>query len=214
MTVNNQDFQVLTTMKVPPEYRENGFIYVLSNESMPGVYKIGMTRNDPEQRAKEISGSTGVPTPFSLVAAFHSTNPPRDEKIVHEAWSKNRVSPNREFFSFDLDELTDCLDEIQSIVGPEREGDVSVMAIYDSLISFSREPEIDLESELLELGLGGMGGHTPAIKNFLIRAGISYAKEVISKNNSSIVIKPDGSVVLVKSVTAQFYEEMGNHEHS
>lgn len=214
MTDMQSEFQVLTKMKVPDEHKENGFIYILKNESMPGVYKIGMTTSSPEQRAKEISSTTGVPTPFSVVAAFHSKNPAKDEKMAHEAWRKERVSPNREFFKLSDAELSDAIDELNSIVGPERNADVAEMAIYDSFICFSREREIDLADELCELGLGGINGHTPAVKNFLLRAGISYAKEIISKYNSSIVIDHDGSVVLVKSLDAQYVEEFGRlNEH-
>jgi hypothetical protein len=42
------------------------FIYVLSNKTMPGIYKIGFTKGDPATRAKQISSSTGVPVPFEV----------------------------------------------------------------------------------------------------------------------------------------------------
>lgn len=209
-----EEFQVLNSMKVPDDFKVNGFIYVLSNESMPGVYKIGMTRNSPDARAKEISTSTGVPQPFKVVAAFHSKNPAKDEKIIHEAWSKERVSPNREFFKLSDRELSHSLDEIRTIVGPERDGDVAEYAIYDTFISFCDDPELDLDEELIELGLGGMMGHIPAIKNFLIRSGLEYTKRLISQYNSSIVINTDGSISLVKSLETQHYEREGQNELS
>lgn len=208
------EYQVLTEMKVPNEYRENGFIYVLKNESMPGVYKIGMTVHTPEQRAKEISSTTGVPSPFSVIAAFHSKNPTKDEKLVHEAWASNRVSPNREFFKLTDAELSDTISELNAVVGPERNGDVAELAACDAFISFCKERELDLADELCELGLGGINGHISAVKNYLLRAGISYAKEIFSKYNSSIVINPDGSVVLVKSVDAQYIERWGDKDEN
>ena len=214
MAYGNDEFQVLNSMKVPDDFKDNGFIYVLSNECMPGVYKIGMTRNSPELRAKEISASTGVPLPFKVVAAFHSENPAKDEKIIHEAWAKERVSHNREFFKLDDDDLEDTLLELKSIVGPERNGEVAEYAIYDTFISFCDEPEIDLNDELIELGLGGMMGHIHAIKNFLIRAGLDYTKDLINRYHSSVVINTDGSVTLVKSLEAQHYEKVANDELS
>ena len=48
-----------------PEY-----IYLLSNASMPGILKVGRTTQDPRKRAEELSGSTGVPTPFSVAYAL------------------------------------------------------------------------------------------------------------------------------------------------
>lgn len=46
-----------------------GFIYILSNKSMPGIYKVGITTNSVRQRATELS-STGVPTEFSIEKIF------------------------------------------------------------------------------------------------------------------------------------------------
>ena len=41
-----------------------GFVYVLSNASMPGLIKVGMTTKVPDGRAKELSSDTSTPTPF------------------------------------------------------------------------------------------------------------------------------------------------------
>ncbi len=37
-----------------------GHIYILMNPTMPGYLKIGMTTRSPEERARELSNSTGV----------------------------------------------------------------------------------------------------------------------------------------------------------
>lgn len=43
---------------------EEGIVYVLSNEAMPGLVKIGRTnRDDLEVRLRELY-TTGVPLPF------------------------------------------------------------------------------------------------------------------------------------------------------
>jgi hypothetical protein len=47
----------------------HGFIYILSNASMPGVYKVGLTTNSVRQRAQELA-STGVPTEFRAEKIF------------------------------------------------------------------------------------------------------------------------------------------------
>ena len=36
------------------------WVYVLSNPSSPGLLKIGYTKKQPEERAKQISSATGV----------------------------------------------------------------------------------------------------------------------------------------------------------
>ena len=43
---------------------EPGWVYVLVNSSMPGIAKVGRTTRAPRDRAAELSGVTGVATPF------------------------------------------------------------------------------------------------------------------------------------------------------
>lgn len=75
-----------------------GFVYCLENSCMPGIYKIGMTDRSPTQRCCELSNSTSVPTSFSLVFYVETDNANAIERELHAAFSKERVSYNREFF--------------------------------------------------------------------------------------------------------------------
>lgn len=209
-----EEYQVIKEMKVPDTYRRNGFIYILSNECMPGVYKIGMTKNEPESRAKEISATTGVPTSFKVHAAFHSKNPRADEKMIHEALAASRVSDNREFFRLDEDALYSAKSELRALVGPERDEDVAVIAMYDSLISFCKEPEFDLEEMLIEQGLGGVCGEVASIKNFLLMVGINHVKDIISHKNASVVISPNGAVNLITNAETQWLEAQHDQQCS
>ncbi len=38
-----------------------GYIYIISNPSMPGLVKIGRTSRDPQTRLRELNSATGVP---------------------------------------------------------------------------------------------------------------------------------------------------------
>lgn len=97
------------SMPFPSDFNPKGWVYVLSNPSMPGMYKIGLTRLHPKQRAGQLSKSSGSPTEFIVEAKFISSDPERDEKIIHEALSRFRVSQSREFFSCSLEKiLTEC----------------------------------------------------------------------------------------------------------
>jgi predicted RNA-binding Zn-ribbon protein involved in translation (DUF1610 family) len=75
-----------------------GFVYVLVNPSIPDLFKVGMTERSPEERAREVSVGTGVPTPFEVLAAVPSGNPAEDERSVHAVLSEARVGDDREFF--------------------------------------------------------------------------------------------------------------------
>ena len=78
---------------VPTEY-----VYVLVNKSMPSMVKIGMTVREVEERAKEISGATGVPTPWVPVFSFKCFNSYKLEQELHAYLDAVRVSGNREMF--------------------------------------------------------------------------------------------------------------------
>lgn len=77
---------------------EYGFIYILANECMPGIYKIGFTTNHPKTRLDQLSSSTSCPTPFELVAAFGVTDPREVEREIHAELIASRINMSREFF--------------------------------------------------------------------------------------------------------------------
>jgi len=78
-----------------------GIVYLLTNPSMPGLVKIGMTtRESIDQRMKELYG-TGVPVPFDCKYAckVSTSDCAKIEKALHTAFEPNRINANREFFS-------------------------------------------------------------------------------------------------------------------
>jgi hypothetical protein len=88
----------------------HGYIYVLTNQVMPGLVKIGRTERDPVQRAKELR-TTGVPAPFELVYSCLVSDCEETEKNIHILLSKRGVrhSPDREFFEVSCDEAIELI---------------------------------------------------------------------------------------------------------
>jgi hypothetical protein len=80
------------------------FVYVLQNDSMPGMLKIGYTKNEVDIRAEQLSKPTGIPTPFNVVYTYSCFNGERIEKEVHKELAKKRVWDKREFFHITLEE--------------------------------------------------------------------------------------------------------------
>ena len=76
------------------------FVYVLTNESMPGIVKIGMTTSPIESRMLQLD-TTGVPLPFECYYAARVNDQKRVEKALHEAFGDHRVRKTREFFRLD-----------------------------------------------------------------------------------------------------------------
>jgi len=90
---------------------ESGFVYVLINPSLAGMVKIGRTSRSPEERAKELSQSTGTPTPFIVVYKTYFTDCVKAESYVHSILEEqgHRVSNNREFFSITTEEAINAV---------------------------------------------------------------------------------------------------------
>ena len=72
-------------------------VYILTNEAMPGLVKIGCTNGELALRIKQLY-STGVPLPFELFYACEVTNSGVVESKLHDAFGDHRISKGREFF--------------------------------------------------------------------------------------------------------------------
>lgn len=67
---------------------------------MPELVKVGKTTREPLARADELSGVTGIPTPFIVAFDRFFENCDEAEQYIHTVLSEKgyRVSENREFF--------------------------------------------------------------------------------------------------------------------
>lgn len=94
---------------------QSGYIYFASNSSMPGLLKIGHSLESPFERLAKLR-STGVPTPFVVLACFRVNDCLQTEKRVHELLSNTRFKSDREFFQISINkalaECFPCLKEV------------------------------------------------------------------------------------------------------
>src|SRR6266498_1753342 len=74
-----------------------GFVYVLANDAMPGLVKIGHSSLLSEDRARQLF-RTGVPLPFQVLFRAVTSHPIELERAVHDLLAPRRVASNREFF--------------------------------------------------------------------------------------------------------------------
>ena len=89
----------------------DSWVYVLSNPTLPNMLTIGYTRNHPEERAQQISSSTGVALPYKVEFAFHCFNGFDLEQQVHRKLKSYRVNNNREFFQISLEEAKKIIEK-------------------------------------------------------------------------------------------------------
>lgn len=95
-----------------------GYIYALVNSSMPGLVKVGKTTRAPADRAAELSGVTGVATPFIVAYEAWFNDCDEAEAFVHAALVQRglRVSEGREFFRARTAEVIDVIHQAKSKV--------------------------------------------------------------------------------------------------
>lgn len=72
-------------------------VYILTNQAMPGLVKIGRTEATVEDRMKQLD-QTGVPLPFECFSAHRVADPNAVESAFHIAFGDHRVRDKREFF--------------------------------------------------------------------------------------------------------------------
>lgn len=74
-----------------------GYVYVLSNASMPGLVKIGWSGSGATHRAKSLN-NTSVPSSFAVEFEIMCLDAPKAEDRAHRAAYRHRVTGRREFF--------------------------------------------------------------------------------------------------------------------
>jgi hypothetical protein len=74
-------------------------VYVLTNEAMPGLVKIGRTDAESvKERISSLNRSSAIPRPFICHFAAEVEDGPHVEKSLHRLFSKHRINKDREFF--------------------------------------------------------------------------------------------------------------------
>ena len=92
--------------------KSNGWVYVLTNEAMPGLVKVGCTTRTPEIRAKELFEETaGVPAPFVVIYAAYTPEHKESEELVHLTLKREKRHYNKEFFKCDPSVAIECIKE-------------------------------------------------------------------------------------------------------
>jgi hypothetical protein len=98
-----------------------GYVYVLTNQSMDGLIKVGKTIKDPKERARELSSATGVPTPYQVIYYEEFFDCGLAEQMIHKGLEEKgyRVNQNREFFNAETREIINLINQIKNLFNTE-----------------------------------------------------------------------------------------------
>ena len=98
---------------IPSTGEGKDIVYIMSNPSIPGLLKIGYTSRPVEDRCKELSKATGVPTPFKVEYILRVYGRGLElESEIHRCLEHKRNSSKREFFDVSLKEAIEIVDKI------------------------------------------------------------------------------------------------------
>ena len=90
------------------------YIYILENETMPGLVKIGFTKNKPSERVKQINAATGVALDFDVKYQYPCFNAHDLEKEIHIYLESQgfRVNKKKEFFNITVEQAISVIQRI------------------------------------------------------------------------------------------------------
>ena len=93
--------------------KDRGYVYVMSNPSMPNLLKIGVTQNSVEERKRNLSQHTGVPTPFQVEYECEVEDCYGIEKLIKSIFAPCRVNPKKEFYNVNVPQVVALLQLVE-----------------------------------------------------------------------------------------------------
>lgn len=90
-----------------------GWVYVITNPSMPGICKVGTTDKDPEERALELN-HTGTPRPYVVEYEVLVENAREYEQAAHRLLEKEGKHDAKEWFKCSPEEAVIA---VKTVVG-------------------------------------------------------------------------------------------------
>lgn len=130
-------------------------VYVLTNEAMDGLVKIGLTTTSVEERIKQLD-NTSLPLPFQCFYAAEVVNAAVVENKLHKIFADKRVRSNREFFrvaanqvreAIQLAELRDVTPKIDVVVD-----DSDIQALKNAVASEERRSRLRFSELQIPVG--------------------------------------------------------------
>lgn len=90
-----------------------GYIYCISNVSMPNIVNIGITWMTPEQKIADINGLPILwrpPTPYKCEFAKRVLEAEHKKNAIYKVLSQSRITPKQMFFSVPIEDVRTLFD--------------------------------------------------------------------------------------------------------
>ncbi len=133
--------------------KDLGYVYIIGNTAMLGLYKIGYTNRRPQNRANELNNEakTGMPGKYNVLFELKTTSPRKVEQFAHRLLIRQRFG--KEWFK--CSSITDCINAIntafQQVGGKEKTVEAIQRAeIHKNYIIETAKKQIELERKEFE----------------------------------------------------------------
>ena len=166
-------------------------VYVLTNEAMEGLVKIGHTTNSIEQRMRQLD-TTGVPLPFQCFHAAEVANAALVEGRLHRIFVDKRIRRNREFFRVDpnqvreaiqLAELRDVTPRFDVVEDAE-----DVQALRTAAVAGERRARLRFSELSIPIGAKLTFARDAAITSQVVADGkVSFEGETMSPSAAALI---------------------------
>jgi hypothetical protein len=168
---------------------ESGYIYVMGNDCMPGIFKVGFTLRTPEERLKEANkhDTFRPPLPYKICLSKKVKNAKEKEHALHKIISNyhERINPKQEFFRISLNELTLFFGLIDSETSTNTVNTVNLVETSSDLRENNNNNE-DTDEKLLSVR-----NETPIIELKQKRKHKKCSKDLIEGQKIRHIIKPN-----------------------
>jgi len=90
-----------------------GYVYIMRSPMHgPHIYKIGFTNRSPEERANDLSASSGQPDNLIVIQSWKVIDARRVEQVIHRQLEQFRISGRREFFNVKFEVARKTVEDI------------------------------------------------------------------------------------------------------
>ena len=184
-------------------------VYVLKNEGMRGLLKIGHTTASVQDRMRALYG-VGVPFPFECVKAVALRDGFKAKDVefaLHQAFSRHRVNPRREFFRIDEDCVVPLLDLLEQDNASEE-----VQAALDADAGAEDKQSRDAEKRRRAHLLFSMTPVSPGDEIAFIHPSAEGGKLTAIVQDDQKTVEYDGATMQCNEATRKAWSDAGKGE--
>ena len=167
-------------------------VYVLTNEAMEGLVKIGLTTTSVEERIKQLD-NTSLPLPFQCFYAAEVANAALVESKLHKIFADKRVRNNREFFRVSANQVREAvqLAELKDVT-PKTDVVVDasdIQALKNAVASEERRSRLRFSELQIPIGASLAFTKDPAITCTVVADGkVQYEEQTLSPSAAALQV--------------------------